>query len=190
MQVVAYDDAGGASAAVRLWWMLRWLGHPAVAVLDGGWQSWLARRYPVRPGDESFSPAKFEPELHPQLLVEVKELEHLLQIRTREYLMPGLMNVTRDLTNRSIRWRVIFLARTARLILRTWTKTAGSNQMKNYANGTWHYWVVCPRIRLCFIVVQESLPSTISWQWNMPGSRAPGFTRVRGASGLLTHNDR
>lgn len=39
-QVVAYDDAAGAFAA-RLWWLLRWLGHSQVAVLDGGWQRWL-----------------------------------------------------------------------------------------------------------------------------------------------------
>ncbi|MFQ5578245.1 MAG: sulfurtransferase, partial [Anaerolineae bacterium] len=39
VQVVAYDDAGG-SVAARLWWLLRWLGHGAVAVLDGGWQKW------------------------------------------------------------------------------------------------------------------------------------------------------
>jgi thiosulfate/3-mercaptopyruvate sulfurtransferase len=39
-QVVAYDDAGGAYAA-RLWWLLRWLGHPETAVLNGGWQQWL-----------------------------------------------------------------------------------------------------------------------------------------------------
>ncbi len=38
-QVVAYDAAGGMYAA-RLWWMLRWLGHDAVAVLDGGWNRW------------------------------------------------------------------------------------------------------------------------------------------------------
>ncbi len=40
-QVVAYDRTGGSFAA-RLWWMLRWLGHDAAAVLDGGWQAWTA----------------------------------------------------------------------------------------------------------------------------------------------------
>lgn len=38
-QVVAYDDVGGAYA-VRLWWLLRWLGHDRVALLDGGLASW------------------------------------------------------------------------------------------------------------------------------------------------------
>lgn len=38
-QVIAYDDAGGMFAA-RLWWMMRWLGHHRVAVLDGGLQAW------------------------------------------------------------------------------------------------------------------------------------------------------
>ena len=41
-QVVAYDDMGGMFAA-RLWWMVRWTGHRAVAVLDGGYQAWLER---------------------------------------------------------------------------------------------------------------------------------------------------
>lgn len=39
--VVVYDDCGGAMAA-RLWWMLRWLAHEHVAVLDGGIQAWGA----------------------------------------------------------------------------------------------------------------------------------------------------
>jgi thiosulfate/3-mercaptopyruvate sulfurtransferase len=41
-QLVAYDAQGG-QFAVRLWWLARWLGHAKVAVLDGGWQAWLAK---------------------------------------------------------------------------------------------------------------------------------------------------
>ncbi|WP_313953301.1 sulfurtransferase [Accumulibacter sp.] len=41
-QVVAYDDSGGMIAG-RLWWLLRWLGHDRVAVLDGGVDRWLAQ---------------------------------------------------------------------------------------------------------------------------------------------------
>ena len=39
-QVVAYDDAGGVYGS-RLWWLLRWLGHDSVAVLNGGVQDWV-----------------------------------------------------------------------------------------------------------------------------------------------------
>ncbi len=41
-EVIAYDDAGGMFAA-RAWWMLRWMGHPLVRVLDGGWAAWQAQ---------------------------------------------------------------------------------------------------------------------------------------------------
>jgi thiosulfate/3-mercaptopyruvate sulfurtransferase len=49
-QVVAYDDTSGHYAA-RLWWMLRYMGHEAVAVLDGGWPGWLAAGLPVEEGE-------------------------------------------------------------------------------------------------------------------------------------------
>jgi thiosulfate/3-mercaptopyruvate sulfurtransferase len=39
-QVVCYDDAGG-SVAARLWWLLQWIGHQQVALLNGGWSCWL-----------------------------------------------------------------------------------------------------------------------------------------------------
>ena len=39
VQVIAYDQGPGAYAA-RLWWLLRWLGHDRVAVLDGGFAAW------------------------------------------------------------------------------------------------------------------------------------------------------
>ena len=45
-QVVAYDNEGGIFAA-RLWWMLRWLGHPRVAVLDGGLAAWKRAQLPL-----------------------------------------------------------------------------------------------------------------------------------------------
>jgi thiosulfate/3-mercaptopyruvate sulfurtransferase len=45
-QVVAYDDASGAFAA-RLWWMLRWVGHENVHVLDGGYKAWVDAGQPV-----------------------------------------------------------------------------------------------------------------------------------------------
>jgi thiosulfate/3-mercaptopyruvate sulfurtransferase len=44
-QVIAYDAQGGGMAA-RLWWLLRWLGHLPVAVLDGGWNQWVAEGRP------------------------------------------------------------------------------------------------------------------------------------------------
>src|SRR5215831_7962763 len=44
-QVVAYDEAGGYMAASRLWWLLHWADHTAVAVLDGGLKAWIRQGY-------------------------------------------------------------------------------------------------------------------------------------------------
>ncbi|KQM22091.1 sulfurtransferase [Novosphingobium sp. Leaf2] len=48
-QVVAYDASGGLWAA-RAWWLLRWMGHAPVAVLDGGLQAWQAAGLPLEKG--------------------------------------------------------------------------------------------------------------------------------------------
>jgi thiosulfate/3-mercaptopyruvate sulfurtransferase len=47
MRVVAYDDAGGALAAARLWWMLRLIGERDVSVLDGGFSAWHKAGLPL-----------------------------------------------------------------------------------------------------------------------------------------------
>ena len=57
-QVVAYDDAGGSYAA-RLWWLLRWLGHDAVAVLDGGLVAWRAAGGTLSAHARAVAPARF-----------------------------------------------------------------------------------------------------------------------------------
>jgi thiosulfate/3-mercaptopyruvate sulfurtransferase len=51
MQAVVYDRQG-ANYCGRLWWMLKWAGHDAVAVLDGGWQAWTAAGGEVATGEE------------------------------------------------------------------------------------------------------------------------------------------
>ena len=57
--VVVYDSAGGGLAASRLWWMLRYLGHDRVSILDGGWAAWVAAGGPVRAGEERRAPTTF-----------------------------------------------------------------------------------------------------------------------------------
>ena len=79
VQVVAYDDAGGALAAARLWWLLRWLGHTSVAVLDGGFRRWQSDGRPVRAGIETRPPRTFTPRLRTDLTVTTDEVERLRQ---------------------------------------------------------------------------------------------------------------
>jgi thiosulfate/3-mercaptopyruvate sulfurtransferase len=57
-QVVAYDLDSGMFAS-RLWWLLRWMGHDGVAVLDGGFAKWTAEGRPTRSGRQSPVRAQF-----------------------------------------------------------------------------------------------------------------------------------
>lgn len=57
-QVVVYDDAGGM-IAVRLWWLLRWLGHDKVAVLDGGIGQWIKEERALTTDVAKVEPAVF-----------------------------------------------------------------------------------------------------------------------------------
>ncbi|MBT8137656.1 MAG: sulfurtransferase [Gammaproteobacteria bacterium] len=77
-QVVAYDDSHGAFAA-RAWWLLRWLGHDAVAVLDGGLQAWRRAGLPLTNAVPDRKPAHFEIRLRDQLRVDADEVAQALK---------------------------------------------------------------------------------------------------------------
>jgi thiosulfate/3-mercaptopyruvate sulfurtransferase len=72
-QVVAYDE-GDWLFASRLWWMLRYMGHEAVAVLDGGWAAWQREQRPTRAGEESRLPAAFRADPQPDMLATLQDV--------------------------------------------------------------------------------------------------------------------
>jgi thiosulfate/3-mercaptopyruvate sulfurtransferase len=79
-QVVCYDAANGALAA-RLWWMLRWLGHDAVAVLDGGFAKWTGEGRPVDAAIPHPRPSKFQLHLRSDMRVDVAAIAKTLRKR-------------------------------------------------------------------------------------------------------------
>lgn len=73
-QVVAYDDCGGAMA-VRAWWLLRWLGHEAVALLDGGFPLWQQQYALLQTATPPVTqPGHFQPHLQAGMTVETAQL--------------------------------------------------------------------------------------------------------------------
>lgn len=78
VQVVAYDQGNGAYAA-RLWWLLRWLGHPYVAVLNGGFAAWQQAGLPVDTGVTQRDRRTFVPRREAGQVVTTAELESALR---------------------------------------------------------------------------------------------------------------
>lgn len=76
-RVVAYDDAGGALAAARLWWLLRFVGHDAVRVLDGGLSAWLGAGHPLSSDPVRVEPARFVANVREHWVVSTAEVEAL-----------------------------------------------------------------------------------------------------------------
>ncbi len=73
VQVVVYDDKGGAIAS-RLWWMLKWMGHGAAAVLDGGWPAWLREELPTTNKVQATKKRTFDPDVRAELVVDADEI--------------------------------------------------------------------------------------------------------------------
>lgn len=113
-QVIAYDDANGMFAA-RIWWALNYYGHTKVAVLDGGWQKWLAEGHPVTADVPEVTATDFQAKAQPALyrsrddvlsllntdttLIDVrtpKEFAGEAARATRKGHIPGAVNQPRD----------------------------------------------------------------------------------------------
>ena len=75
-QLVVYDNSGGAIAA-RLWWLARWLSHRRVAVLDGGWEKWLAEARPVSMDAPRLPGGHFATAVQTNMVVDAATIERL-----------------------------------------------------------------------------------------------------------------
>ncbi len=71
--VIVYDDSSGALAA-RAWWLLRWLGHDDVRVLDGGLAAWVAEGGALEAGQVSVQPRVFEARPRDHLVMMTDEI--------------------------------------------------------------------------------------------------------------------
>jgi thiosulfate/3-mercaptopyruvate sulfurtransferase len=74
-QVVTYDADGGRMSAARVWLMLKWMGHDRVAVLDGGWQAWVAAGGEVTADVPERASTTYPMRLRPELLADVDEVD-------------------------------------------------------------------------------------------------------------------
>jgi thiosulfate/3-mercaptopyruvate sulfurtransferase len=77
-QVIAYDADNGMYAS-RLWWLLRWVGHRAVAVLDGGFKAWTAERLPTSTEIPARSPSRFTARPNRELWLDAQQVQERLQ---------------------------------------------------------------------------------------------------------------
>ncbi|MBC7824015.1 MAG: sulfurtransferase [Candidatus Parcubacteria bacterium] len=88
-QVIVYDDSRFAFAA-RLWWLLRYLGHDRVAILNGGFKNWQAAGYSVTTVKPDRKAGQFIPRLRSQWLVDIdavkarKDLPNIALVDSRE----------------------------------------------------------------------------------------------------------
>jgi thiosulfate/3-mercaptopyruvate sulfurtransferase len=80
--VIAYDDSRFAFGA-RLWWLLRYYGHPQVAILDGGYRNWVQAGYPVTSDLPAPSePGNFQPQLQLDWIVDIERVRAIQHLKT------------------------------------------------------------------------------------------------------------
>jgi len=74
-RVVAYDDpAASVPGAARLWWLLEWMGHAKIQVLDGGYSGWVAHGHSVDASESVRGASTFAVDLQPHLIADAEEI--------------------------------------------------------------------------------------------------------------------
>jgi thiosulfate/3-mercaptopyruvate sulfurtransferase len=77
-QVVTYDESNGSMAAARLWWLLRWAGHAAAAVLDGGIQKWKSCGFALESGVVYRPMSDFEGRFRSDMTLDASQVQSVL----------------------------------------------------------------------------------------------------------------
>ncbi len=77
-QIICYDDKTGAFAA-RMWWLLKWLGHNNVAVLNGGIHAWTEKNLPLQIDVQKNSMGSFEGEANNEMWVDIEFIKEQLK---------------------------------------------------------------------------------------------------------------
>lgn len=84
-RIVAYDDAAGVPGAARLWWLLGWLGHEKIQVLNGGYSAWLGADLPESTQTPAATPGQYQAKLQEQRMVSADEV--LANLDKQEFLL-------------------------------------------------------------------------------------------------------
>jgi thiosulfate/3-mercaptopyruvate sulfurtransferase len=80
-QVIVYDQGGGGIAA-RLWWLMRWIGHDAVAVINGGWGAWLSAGLPVETDVRVCQMCSYSPSLRSEMVASLESIQKISEAPT------------------------------------------------------------------------------------------------------------
>src|ERR1043165_1975001 len=177
-QVVCYDAGNGAMAA-RLWWMLRWIGHETVAVLDGGLAKWAAEKRPLTSEVPRFAPSHYQQESKGNPAVDVSEVmgqgsEMLLLDARAPARYRGEQEPIDPVAGRIPGARNRF--NMDNLSPQGTVKSAGGLRGEVHAERA-------PPPGACPTGVQGGRPATTCSRWRWPAGRAVGSSPGRGANG-------
>ncbi len=191
-QVVVYDADRGLMAASRVWFMLRWLGHEDVAVLDGGFPAWIEAGYPLT--SDALAPpvpsSPFVPSERPEMVADVVEVDSVRESQpTRVFDSRGPEGYHgQGKYYDPVRGHIkgAGLADRAETI----TTTDASAPLISCVSITNHFEPARNPARSFFTADRESPRRRTFWPWNMPACPGRACMSARGVSGSSTRNVR